>query len=84
MKTIKLAKRWHDRIDDKTVHEYPADASLQVTNEVAARAVAAGVLAGAPTDVRAARPARSKASTKPTTRKASAPSTPAADAIETP
>lgn len=45
MKTITLARTWRDRIDAVTVEEYPAGWSGAVSNDRAARAERAGVVA---------------------------------------
>lgn len=51
MKTVKFARTWPDRIDDTTVEEWPAGWSGEISDERAARAEKAGVLAGQPADV---------------------------------
>ena len=48
MKTITLKARWIDQVDPVTREEYPAGWSGEVTNDRAARAKAAGVLAPEP------------------------------------
>jgi hypothetical protein len=48
MKTITLKSRWIDRVDPVTTEEYPAGWSGEVTDDRAARAKRAGVLAPAP------------------------------------
>jgi hypothetical protein len=58
MKTIKLAKRWLNRVNDTTVHEYPANSTATVSDETAERAVKAGVLDGDPVDAPDAKPAK--------------------------
>lgn len=50
MKQIKLAKTWRNRVNDTTVHEYPAGSEVAVADETAERAVKAGVLDGDPVD----------------------------------
>lgn len=69
MKTIKLAKRWQNRVNDTTVHEYPAGWSGQVSNEVAERAAAAGVLDGKAVEVPEGRPARAAPAKKSAVKK---------------
>lgn len=50
MKQIKLAKKWRNRVNDTTVHEYSAGSTVVVADDTAERAVKAGVLAGDPVD----------------------------------
>lgn len=87
MKTIKLAKDWRNRVNDTTVHEYPAGWSGQVSNEVAERATAANVLDGNAIEVREPRPARAASTKKPAAKKTPAKTpapTPAPAPAETP
>ncbi len=48
MKTITLKARWVDQVDPVTTEEYPAGWSGEVTDDRAARAKVAGVLAPMP------------------------------------
>lgn len=50
MKVITFARRWRRRVDERTVEEYPKDSTATVSNERAAAAHKAGVLAGEPAD----------------------------------
>lgn len=62
MKTVKFAKRWRNRVNDRTVHEYPAGSTATVADDTAERAAKAGVLDGDPVDAPAEKaPAKPKA-----------------------
>ncbi len=50
MKQITLAKTFRDRVDETTVHEYPAGWTGAVSDAVAERAKSAEVLKGEPID----------------------------------
>lgn len=81
MKHVKFARTWRNRVNDRTVHEYPAGWSGAVADETAERAVKAEVLDGSPVsrDEASAKP-RSRSAAKPkTSAKAKAITTPAAD-----
>lgn len=83
MKTIKLAKTWPNHVNESTVHEYPAGWSGEVSDDVAQRALNAGVLEGKPIDKSAPARTRKPASKPKPAAKAKAPAAPAAPAART-
>lgn len=77
MKTIKLAKPWRHRVDDVTVHEYPAGWSGEVTNEMAERAAADGVVVGKPAEVGEVKAVKPASKPKPARTRPAPPPAPA-------
>lgn len=65
MKQITIGqKKWRNRVNDSTVHEYPAGSTATVSDETAERAVKANALAGDPVDAPDVAPVKGKAADK--------------------